>query len=41
MIPQKGQYIIVNNVHELNWWLDVIRQTDIDYKVEGFKIFFM
>jgi hypothetical protein len=41
MIPQKGQALIVNNVKELNWWLEVLRQTEIDYKVEGFKIIFM
>jgi hypothetical protein len=41
MIPQKGQALIVNNVNELNWWLEVLRQTEIDYKVEGFKIIFM
>ena len=41
MIPQKGQALIVNNVKELNWWLEVLRQTEIDYKVEGFKILFM
>jgi hypothetical protein len=41
MKPQKGQMIVVNNLAELNWWRDILRQTEIDYKVEGFKIVFL
>lgn len=41
MKPQKGQMIVVNNLAELNWWRDILRETEIDYKVEGFKIVFL
>lgn len=41
MIPRAGQYIVVNNVNELNWWTDNLRETDLQFKVEGFKIIFV
>lgn len=41
MTVKSGQYIATNNLKELNWWRYVLRQTDIEYKVEGFRIVFL
>jgi hypothetical protein len=41
MKPQSGQQIVVNNLNELNWWRDVLRQTEVEYKVKGFIITFL
>lgn len=41
MKPQSGQQIVVNNVNELNWWRDVLRETELEYRVKGFVITFL
>ena len=39
--PIEGQKIVVNNLRELNFYTDALRQTEIDFKVEGFTIYFL
>ena len=39
--PTSGQHIVCNNKHELEWFVSCIRETEIDFKVEGFKIMFL
>lgn len=40
-IPRAGQYIQCNNVKELEWYREQLRETEVSYRVEGFKIIFL
>lgn len=41
MKPQAGQKIVVNCVEELNFFLKALRETEVEYRVEGFIIYFV